>query len=139
MQVITYQEGDGVAVVYPSGEVSIEQVAANDVPAGVPRAIIDGATLPDRYFRNAWEYDGPKGAKINVEKAKEVQRSHWRKLREPKLAELDIELMKALEAANAARRKEVADAKQALRDVTDYPLPDDPAAIKTTIPAILLP
>jgi len=139
-KVITYSTPDGgVAVVYPATDsLTLEEIADKDLPAGVSRAFVEASELPDRYFRNAWEYDGPKGAKINIEKAKEVQRNHWRKLREPKLAELDIEVMKAVEGGNTAKRKEVADRKQALRDVTDQPLPDDPAAIKATIPEILL-
>jgi ribosomal protein S12 len=47
----------GVAVVIPSGEISIEEVAAKDVPAGVEYKIVDVSEIPsDRTFRNAWEY-----------------------------------------------------------------------------------
>ena len=137
-KVITYQEGNELAVVRPSTRIPIEEVAKMVVPQGVSFAIIDADQLPDEYFRNAWEYDGPTGAKVNVEKAKEIQRNVWRKIREPKLAQLDIELMKALETGSTPKRKEVADRKQALRDVTSHPLPDDLAAIKATIPEVLI-
>jgi hypothetical protein len=135
--VIVYQDGDGVAVVYPTGEISLEEVAEKDLPAGASRAFIDSAELPDYYFREAWEYDGPKGAKINVEKAKGVQSNLWRRLRAPKLAALDIEFMQAIEDANPARRNTIKAKKQALRDVTETPLPDDLEGIKNTLPTIL--
>lgn len=48
----------GVAIIVPSPNcgLSIEQIAAKDVPAGTPYQIIDAADVPsDRTFRNAWE------------------------------------------------------------------------------------
>jgi len=58
MQAIIYNNGNGVSVVYPTGELSIEEVARKDVPAGVPYQIVDAETIPtDREFRNAWEAD----------------------------------------------------------------------------------
>lgn len=48
----------GVAVIVPSPNcgLSIEQIAAKDVPAGVAYQIVDAADVPsDRTFRNAWE------------------------------------------------------------------------------------
>ena len=36
---------------------TIEEIAAKDVPAGKPYQIVDVADIPsDRTFRNAWEY-----------------------------------------------------------------------------------
>jgi hypothetical protein len=49
----------GVAIIVPAPEceLSIEQIAAKDVPAGVEYKIIDTADMPtDRTFRGAWEY-----------------------------------------------------------------------------------
>jgi hypothetical protein len=49
----------GVAVIIPAPEcgLTIEEIAAKDVPAGKPFKIIDTADVPtDRTFRNAWEY-----------------------------------------------------------------------------------
>lgn len=136
--VITYQEGDKLAVVYPAPGVSIEDAIAASVPKGVPHAIVNAEDLPDYYFRNAWIWDGAKGAKIDIEKAKKVQRDHWRKLRDPKLKALDLEVIKSVERGDAKRRTVIAAEKQALRDVTSHPLPDDPEMIKNTIPDILL-
>ena len=49
----------GVAVIVPAPEcgLTIEEIAAKDVPAGKPYKIIDVSEVPsDRTFRNAWEY-----------------------------------------------------------------------------------
>ena len=57
---IIYPTDDGgVAVIVPASEcgLTIEQIAAKDVPTGKPYKIIDTADVPsDRTFRNAWEY-----------------------------------------------------------------------------------
>ena len=49
----------GVAIIVPAPDcgLTIEQIAAKDVPAGVPYSIVDASDIPsDRTFRNAWEY-----------------------------------------------------------------------------------
>ena len=49
----------GVAVIIPAPEcgLTIEEIAAKDVPVGKPFKIIDTTDVPtDRTFRNAWEY-----------------------------------------------------------------------------------
>ena len=49
----------GVAVIIPALEcgLTIEAIAAKDVPQGKPYKIVDVADVPsDRTFRNAWEY-----------------------------------------------------------------------------------
>ena len=58
MKNIIYPEGSGIAVIRPTGELSVEETALKDVPSGVKYKIIDSSDLPpDRDFRNAWEYD----------------------------------------------------------------------------------
>ena len=62
MKRIIYPTDDGgVAIVIPAPEaletMTIEEIAAKDVPEGKPFKIIDTADVPsDRTFRNAWEY-----------------------------------------------------------------------------------
>ena len=60
MKRIIYPTADGgVAVIVPAEEcgLTIEAIAAKDVPAGTPFKIVDAADIPsDRTFRNAWEY-----------------------------------------------------------------------------------
>jgi hypothetical protein len=49
----------GVAIIIPAPDcgLTIEQIAAKDVPAGVPYQIVEATDIPsDRTFRNAWEY-----------------------------------------------------------------------------------
>ena len=54
---IIYQTATGVAILTPTGELSIEEVAAKDVPANTPFKIVNDEDVPsDRTFRNAWEY-----------------------------------------------------------------------------------
>jgi hypothetical protein len=57
---IIYPNDDGgVAVIVPAPEcnLTIEEIAAKDVPEGKPFQIVDVADIPtDRTFRNAWEY-----------------------------------------------------------------------------------
>jgi hypothetical protein len=58
-QRIIYPTDDGgVAVIVPTEcGLSIEAIAAKDVPAGKPYKIVDVADIPtDRTFRDAWEY-----------------------------------------------------------------------------------
>ena len=59
-QRIIYPTDDGgVAIIVPAVEcgLTIEEIAAKDVPAGKPYKIVDVADIPtDRTFRNAWEY-----------------------------------------------------------------------------------
>ena len=51
-------ESGGVAVIVPTGELSLEETAAKDVPAGRPYKIVSVDDIPsDRTFRNAWEAD----------------------------------------------------------------------------------
>ena len=60
MKLIIYSTADGgVAVIVPAEEcgLTIEAIAAKDVPAGTPFKIVEAADIPsDRTFRNAWEY-----------------------------------------------------------------------------------
>lgn len=58
-QRIIYQNAEGgVAIIIPTGELAIEEVARKDVPAGVPYIIVDTEVIPtDREFRGAWEAD----------------------------------------------------------------------------------
>jgi hypothetical protein len=59
---IIYPTNDGgVAVLIPSPEYlethTIEELAAKDVPAGVPYEIVDVSQIPsDRTFRGAWTW-----------------------------------------------------------------------------------
>ena len=112
MKVIIYDNGNGVSVVYPTGELSIEDVQAKDCPQGT---IIDDSTLPSRDFRNAWELvDG--AVAVNFVKAQDLTKARLRAEREPLLAAQDVAFQRALES-NANTSAIVAE-KQRLRDIT---------------------
>lgn len=57
---IIYRLPDGgVAILTPNPDCGLtaEQIAAKDVPAGVPYRIVEAKDIPaDRTFRNAWEF-----------------------------------------------------------------------------------
>jgi hypothetical protein len=59
-RIIYPNDEGGVSIIVPAPECSltIEEIAAKDVPAGKPYKIVDMADVPsDRTFRNAWEVD----------------------------------------------------------------------------------
>lgn len=58
-RIIFPNDEGGVSIIVPAPEcgLTIEEIAAKDVPAGKPYKIVDVADIPtDRTFRNAWEY-----------------------------------------------------------------------------------
>lgn len=57
---------------------------------------------------------------INVEKAKEIKKSRIREERNPLLAQLDVEFMKAVEMGDIQKQQEIALKKQELRDITKH-------------------
>ena len=139
MKNIIYQTPLGVAVISPTGEVPLSQVIDSDVPSDASYKIVDSDSMPDRYFRDAWQFDVTEGIRIDVDASKEIQRNKWRVVRDPKLSALDIEFMRAVEAGNKALQTQIAAQKQALRDVTNTELPNTIEGIKSTWPEILGP
>jgi hypothetical protein len=131
---ITYPQPNGqVAIIIPCGDVNN---AIKDVPAGVEYKIVESIDIDNNYF-DAYEFNAEIGAKVNIERAKAIHLDKFRSARSPKLQKLDIDFMKAVEANDEAKKVEIVAAKQALRDVTLTPLPDDLAGIKATWPDIL--
>ena len=57
-RIIFPNDEGGVSVIIPADcGLTIEEIAAKDVPAGKQFKIVDAADIPeDRTFRNAWEY-----------------------------------------------------------------------------------
>jgi len=60
-RIIYPNDNGGVSIITPTPEaletMTIEEIAAKDVPAGKPFKIVDVSDIPsDRTFRNAWEY-----------------------------------------------------------------------------------
>ena len=58
-RIIFPNDEGGVSVIIPAAEcgLTIEEIAAKDVPAGKPFKIVDAADIPsDRLFRAAWSW-----------------------------------------------------------------------------------
>ena len=58
-QVIIFPNSEGgVAIIIPADcGLTIEQIAAKDVPPNTPYSIVNAEDIPtDRTFRDAWEY-----------------------------------------------------------------------------------
>lgn len=66
---------------------------------------------------------------VNMQKALEIKKQMIRTEREPLLARLDVEMMRALESGDAVKQAEITAKKQALRDATA-----DPALINAATP-----
>ena len=112
---IIYSTETGIAIIHPTGELSIEEVAAKDVPAGVSFRIVDDDEVPiDRTFRNAWKDEG--GIKFDIGKAKDLAKDRLRVERKPLLEAQDIAFQRALETG--ADTLNIVKEKQRLRDIT---------------------
>ncbi|EKS26736.1 hypothetical protein [Afipia felis] len=64
MTKIIYPIDGKVAVVFPTGELPVDQVALKDVPAGLPFLIVDDADVPEDFsFSDAWvaDFSNPDG------------------------------------------------------------------------------
>jgi hypothetical protein len=140
MPFITYPQNNGsVAIVTPvTTTMSIEEIAAKDVPAGVPYKIVDSLDI-DRSFFNAYEFDADAGAVLNMDKAKAIRLDQFREARKPLLEALDVDYMRALEVEDSVAAAAIAVRKQELRDVTKLPLPDSLDELKAFLPSALNP
>ena len=116
-QVIIFTNSNGnVSVCYPSGNFPIEQVQANDIPAGTQSYIVDASSLPvaDDDFFEAWEQiEGV--VTINLEKAKEWTKTRLRRERASLLAAQDLAFQRALEVGGSTTA--IVAEKQRLRDL----------------------
>ena len=97
---IIYPTPDGVAITTPTGEVPIEQVAAQVAPDGI-YAIVDSSAIPtDRTFRAAWVYS-PDGIEIDLDRAKAIAHDIRRRRRADELAPHDRVISLKIPGASA--------------------------------------
>lgn len=75
----------------------------------------------DRTFRNAWRDNGNNKPEVDMPKAREIHRQRLRNARNAILDQLDVEYIRADEEGNQAKKKEISDKKQILRDITKHP------------------
>jgi len=113
MKIIYTNNEGGVSVIIPTGELSIEEVAAKDVPEGVAYEIVENDAIPaDRFFRNAWVANGA-AIEVDLDQAKEIGHTIRRQQRAEEFAPLDEVIMKQIPGADA----EAAEAgRQLIRD-----------------------
>jgi hypothetical protein len=117
-QLIIYTQDNGtVAIIQPTEEalstMTIAQIAAKDVPAGVPFQIVDASTIPsDRTFRNAWKGD----LTVDMPKAVEITKDRLRAERAPLLEAQDVAFQRAMETGDSTAA--IVAEKNRLRDVT---------------------
>jgi hypothetical protein len=140
MKLITYSQNNQVGVIIPSDPaLTIEEIAARDVPEGLPFLITEELDVHDIYdgYLPAYDYNQETGAEVNIEKAKVIHLDKFRDARAPKLQKLDVDYMKAIEVEDSVKASAIAVQKQELRDVTKIPLPDTLPEIKETWPSIL--
>ena len=89
MKIIYKNQEGGVSVIHPTGELSIEEVAAKDVPEGVAYEIVEDDAIPsDRTFRNAWVM-GDCCIEHDLDKCKALGHDMRRQLRAEEFAPLD--------------------------------------------------
>ena len=115
---IVFENAEGGVSITPTNErMSIEELAARVVPAGVPWKLVDSADIPtDRAFRNAWKLEDTKIAE-DWAKSVEITKERLRKERAPLLAAADVKAMRDIETSGKVS-DETATLKQSLRDVT---------------------
>ena len=74
-------------------------------------------TVPaDRTFRGAWQFNGD-AVEVDMTNALAIHKDNLRAERGPRLADLDVQYMKALEAGTGADA--IAAQKETLRNITD--------------------
>ena len=115
MKILLKNPDGSVAILTPILDygLTLDEIIAKDVPAGIPYEIVDDSTIPtDRTFRNAWKHD----LTIDIPKAQEITKNRLRAERKPLLESLDVEVMKNI--ANTAALQEIEVEKQRLRDIT---------------------
>jgi len=137
-RIIYQNESGGVSIIIPTGELSIEEVAAKDVPEGVAYEIVENDAIPaDRFFRNAWVANGA-AIEVDLDQAKEIGHTIRRQQRAEEFKPYDEVIMKQIPGADAvaaeAARQEIRD-KYALvqEQINAAATPDDiKAALEVT-------
>ena len=79
----------------------------------------DAASLnvpSDRTFRGAWQFNGD-AVEVDMASARDIHKENLRAERKPRMEQLDVDFMQALEAGNSTTQ--IASDKQTLRDITD--------------------
>jgi len=110
--------GISVTALATNASCTLEELAKRVVPEGNHYSFIDEDLIPDdRTFREAWNLSD-NVVEVSMTKAKDIWRDKIREDRKPKLAELDVQYMRAVENDDATEKAAIATKKQTLRDAT---------------------
>lgn len=135
MKIIYQNQEGGVSVVIPTGELSIEEVAAKDVPPGVAYEIVEDDAIPsDRTFRGAWVM-GDCCINHDLDKCKAIGHNMRRAARAVEFAPHDDIIAKQIPGTDAtvaeAARQAIRDKYSAIQDAIDVAATPD--EIKTAL------
>jgi len=137
MKIIYQNKEGGISIIHPTGELSIEEVAAKDVPEGVAYEIVEDDAIPaDRFFRNAWVANGA-AVDVDLDKAKDIGHDKRRAARAEEFAPYDEVIMKQIPGVDAiaaeASRQVIRDKYAAVQDAVNAA--KTPDAIKVALEA----
>ena len=135
MKIIYQNKEGGISIIHPTGELSIEEVAAKDVPEGVAYEIVEDDAIPaDRFFRNAWVANGA-AVDVDLGKAKDIGHDIRRTQRAEEFKPFDDIIAKqipGLDASEAeASRAQIRFKYGLIQDVIDAA--SDPEEIKAAL------
>jgi len=142
MRVIFPKPDGGVSIAIPTDEFlqthTMEDVAAQVVPAGVPYAIVEDSEIPsDRFFRDAWAVNGS-SIEVRLDKAKVIAHDRRRAAREKDFAPFDDIIAKQIPGASAqqaeAERQKIRDKYAAMQTAIDAA--QTPNAIKAALEGV---
>ena len=106
MKIIYQNNEGGISIIHPTGALSIEEVAAKDVPAGVAYEIVEEADIPsDRFFRNAWVANGG-AVDVDLNKAKDIGHDIRRTKRAEEFQPYDEVIAKQIPGVDAVAAEE---------------------------------
>jgi hypothetical protein len=135
MKIIYQNKEGGISIIHPTGELSIEEVAAKDVPEGVAYEIVEDDAIPaDRFFRNAWVANGA-AVEVDLDQAKSIGHDIRRTQRAEEFKPFDDIIAKQIPGLDAteaeASRAQIRFKYGLIQDVIDAA--SDPEEIKSAL------
>lgn len=121
-RIVYENDAGGISIIVPAPKalerMTIENIAAKDVPPGKVYHIVDVEDIPvDRSYRNAWRHAGGGKLKLDLAAAKSVMLDRVRERRNAKLDQLDKDQARANDQGKADELVEIKARKQTLRDL----------------------
>ena len=118
---IIYETVDGVVVLIPSPntKLTLEEIQAKDVPAGIASDIVDVSVIPtDRTFRGAWEKNG-KSVGVSMSKARAIHSKSIGKAAKVKLDKAKDDMLTQTNKSRKARKQGDTIKEQEAEDILD--------------------